>query len=69
MKPITTKTIAPAMAVKASRGTAHLWVAGQRVGVGKVPNVNTKGEGSHVLTAIVQALAAEGFTTCVTWFR
>lgn len=69
MKPVITKTIAPAMAVKASRGTADLWVAGNRIGIGRVPNVNAKGEGSHVLTAIVAALAAEGFTTRVTWFR
>lgn len=69
MKPITTKTVEPLTATKASRGTAHVWVAGKRIGIGQVPNVNAKGEGSHVLTAIVAALAAEGFTTRVTWYR
>lgn len=64
-----TKTIAPPFAVKATRGTAELWIIGQRFGLGKQPNVNTKGHGPHVLTAVVQALASEGITTRLTWYE
>lgn len=69
MKATRTKTIAPPFAVKATRGTAELWVAGQRFGTGNAPNVKTIPHGLHVLPAVVAALAAEGFTTRITWFK
>jgi hypothetical protein len=54
-------TIPSVWAVKATRGTAELWIARGRFGLGIIPSARDKGSAA-LLQPVIKALLVEGFT-------
>lgn len=70
-KKVNSKRYKPAYlpAVKVEIPVAHVWVVGDKFGIGREPMQNQKGSGSVQLKAVVQAIRNENFALQVTEYE